>query len=223
MFTPVERFASHGDLPSMPRRIAQVLGGVLLGLVATLFWVTLRGLPEPIPPAGADVVGGVVPQPFAVPPLQGIGADGAPVVSTELLAPVTAVFFGYTSCPDVCPLTLARVGRYREDLPPELADRLAILFVSVDPARDTPERLARYAAALPGDVLAMTAPDIRAQAERWGVRATDGDTFGEDEYLVDHTARVFILNEVGEVVATLMPMPGSTRIAEVLDRLVGVR
>lgn len=204
----------------MPKRIAQVLGGVLLGTVVTLLWVSVRGFPEAVPPAGADIVGGVVPQPFAVPALDGIDASGRPLTSNDLLAPVTAVFFGYTSCPDVCPLTLARVGRYREELPPELAERLTILFVSVDPDRDTPERLGQYVSALPGGVRAMTAPDIRQQAERWGVRATNGEEFGDGQYLVDHTARVFILNEMGEVQATLMPMPGSERIAAVLDGLV---
>ncbi|HKK93181.1 MAG TPA: SCO family protein [Longimicrobiales bacterium] len=205
----------------MSIRLLQVLGGVLLGLVLTALWFAFAGTPDPrVPPADADLVGGLAPEPFDVPVLVGIDASGDSVSTEQWRGRVTAVFFGYTSCPDICPLTLARVGRYQAELPPEIRDRLTVLFVSVDPARDTPERLRGYTAGLPGDIRAMTAEDIRAQVGGWGIRVTDGEPFGDGSYLVDHTARVFVLDVEGRVVGTLPPLPSSDQIASLLDMLL---
>lgn len=206
----------------MPIRLLQVLGGVLLGLVLTALWFAFAGTPDSrFAPADADVVGGLAPDPFDVPVLVGIDAAGDSTTTEQARGRVTAVFFGYTSCPDICPLTLARVGRYQAELPPEIRDRLTVLFVSVDPARDTPERLRAYITGLPGDIRAMTADDIRAQVEGWGIRATDSEPFGDGSYLVDHTARVFVLNPEGRVVGTLPPLPSSEQIEGLLDRVLG--
>ncbi|MDT8368456.1 MAG: SCO family protein [Longimicrobiales bacterium] len=208
----------------MPTRIVQIFGGILLGIVITVAWFTLSGIPSPVaPPAQTDVTGGSLPQPFAVPPLVGVNAAGDSVSTADAVDLTTAVVFGYTSCPDVCPLTLARVGRYRAELPPGIRDRLRLLFVSLDPERDTPERLARYVAAFPGGAHAMTGEEIRAQVEGWGVRAEDGPRLDDGNYLVDHTARVFILNARSEVVATLPPLPTPERIATLLDRVLAGR
>jgi len=205
----------------MSIRILQVLGGVLLGLVLTALWFAFAGTPGArVPPADVDVVGGLAPEPFDVPLLTGTDASGEAVTTARWRGKVTAVFFGYTSCPDVCPLTLSRVGRYRAELPPEARDRLAVVFVSVDPGRDTPERLAAYTGALPGDVEAMTAEDIRSQVEGWGVRATDSEPFGDGSYLVDHTARVFVLDSEGRVAGTLPPLPTSDQIRGLLDTML---
>jgi protein SCO1/2 len=206
----------------MPIRIVQILGGILLGIVATALWFAVSGGPGPlVPPADVDVVGGPVPEPFDVPTLVGVGPTGDSVTSDDWRSRSTAVFFGYTSCPDICPLTLARVGRYRDELPPEDRDRLRIVFVSLDPERDTPERLGRYVSALPGGIEAMTAGDIRDQVAGWGVRATDGDPMAEGSYLVDHTARVFILDGDGRVAATQPPRPPTGPITPLLDRVLG--
>ncbi len=218
---PVEARSVRGDVWLMPIRIVQVLGGVLLGIVATAVWFAVSGGAGPmVPPADVDVVGGPVPEPFDVPVLVGVDASGDSVSTEAWRGRITAVFFGYTSCPDICPLTLARVGRYREELPPEDRERLAVLFVSVDPERDTPERIARYVSSLPGGIEGMTAPDIRNQVVAWGVRATDGEPMGDGGYLVDHTARVFVLNAEGRIAATLPPLPRSNRIAPLLDALL---
>jgi len=206
----------------MSTRIAQVLGGVLLGTVLTLLWFTFAGFPTPDGPDGVEgALGDLVPNAYDVPALRGIDASGDSISTEAFRGRTTAVFFGYTSCPDVCPLTLARLGRYRAELPAELRDRLAVLFVSVDPERDTPERIAQYVGALPGGVVGMSADDIREQVRAWGVRAEDGKPFGDGAYLVDHTARTFVLDPEGEVVATLPPLPPSDRIAPLLDRLLG--
>jgi protein SCO1/2 len=133
---------------------------------------------------------------------------------------VVAVFFGYTHCPDVCPLTLARLGRYqagrRSDLPP-----LEVVFVSVDPGRDTPDRLAEFVTGLPGTVVAVTANEgaVREQAQGWGVMVLERDdpALPPGDYLVDHTARTFILDPNGMVVATLPPMSSEEEIAEVME------
>ncbi|MGD8430417.1 MAG: SCO family protein, partial [Ectothiorhodospiraceae bacterium] len=75
------------------------------------------------------------------------GEGGKTVHGREYRGQVTLVYFGYTYCPDVCPMTLARLSSVLDRLTPAQRDDVSVLFVSVDPRRDSPERLAKYTAA----------------------------------------------------------------------------
>src|SRR5512147_1904939 len=75
------------------------------------------------------------------PPLEGLQEGNTPFNLKDLPQKVKLVFFGYTSCPDVCPLTLANIKSVYEQLPPYMQQDVAAVFVSVDPERDTPDRL----------------------------------------------------------------------------------
>ena len=110
------------------------------------------------------------------------------------------LFFGFTSCPDICPNTLAEIRTVRERLGDD-ADAVQVLFVSVDPERDTPQRLADYlAAAAPGAVgLTGTAEDLAAVARMYGAsfdRVPQGD---RGDYTVDHSAWTYVLDRDGVV------------------------
>lgn len=124
-------------------------------------------------------------------------ADG-PVRLDDFQGQIVVLFFGYTSCPDVCPLTLQRAARALELLGPE-ADEVRVVFVSVDPERDTPARAAEYTSAFGPRVtgLSGTPEQIRAAAAAFGIYHARGEPSSEGGYLVDHTVRTLVLDRDG--------------------------
>jgi protein SCO1/2 len=118
------------------------------------------------------------------------------VSSSDFPDKLLAVFFGYTFCPDVCPLTLSHLSQAFTELG-EKSERIQVLFISVDPDRDTPERLRQYLGAFHPSFLGATGKeeDIREVADGYGVFfAKSGDG---PEYTVDHTARTFVIDPSG--------------------------
>lgn len=203
----------------MKIRILQMAMGLVLGLMVALL-VTFR---DALPGMGGAVTGPpeatlLLPDPFPPAPLALTDPDGDPVTLERFRGSVVAIFFGYTNCPDVCPITLARLGRFQEE--EDRTPPLEVVFVSVDPDRDTPERLRDFTAGLPGRVLAITGPEeeVRAQSRDFGVLVREQPLSGapEGEYLVDHTARTFILDPGGQVVATLPPMASPEEVRAVM-------
>lgn len=195
--------------------------GLVLGLMAALLFVfrdTLPGLrTSEAPPEATHLL---LPDPWPAAPLALFDPEGRPVTSDSLRGSVVALFFGYTNCPDVCPVTLARLGALQQrgvdGGPP-----LRVVFVSVDPDRDTPARLAEFVGSLPGDVLALSADEaeVRAQASVFGIMIQErtDPTLPEGEYLVDHTARSYLIDPDGLIVATIPPMASAAEIDEVVE------
>ncbi len=199
----------------MRRRILQVTAGVTLGLILALVWALREGPGIRAGAAPDPVEDALLPAPFPAPPLDLVDPSGDPVRLADLRGSVVAIFFGYTHCPDVCPLTLATLGRLQDE---DRAPPFEVVFVSVDPERDTPERLRAFTAGLPGRIRGWTSEDegVRRQADAFGVRVHRSEEAGPD-YLVDHTARTFLVDPEGAVVATLPPMVSPERARAVVD------
>ena len=177
-------------------RAFQILTGLLLGL-AVVFWLVLS------PPADEDRDGAsyFLPEPLEAPDFTLTSHRGEQVGPYASGAELALVFFGYTSCPDVCPLTLSHLSRVFRTLEEE-GGRIQVLFVTVDPARDTPERLAQYLESFHPSFLGLTGTEeeIRRVAQAFGAYfAKVGE--GED-YTVDHTARTFVLDASGRIPLT---------------------
>lgn len=123
-----------------------------------------------------------------------------PLALSSFAGKVVVVYFGYATCPDVCPTTLQTTAAAFKRLPPEDRARLAGLFVSVDPQRDTVEALATYAAFFDPLIRGVTGTEaeVRAVAKDWGV---DFVQVPQPEsalgYAVDHTGLLFVLNADG--------------------------
>ena len=135
------------------------------------------------------------------------------------------LFFGYTNCPDVCPLTLSHIGTVLRDLGPT-ADRVAVVFVSVDPDRDTPDRLAQYAASFGPQVIGVTGEraEIDAAVEAFGARYelhTDEATTSAAGYSVSHSGDVFVIDPDQRLRLTFpFGIPAADILAD-LKRLIG--
>lgn len=111
-----------------------------------------------------------------------------------------ALYFGYTFCPDVCPTTLARLAQARRQLGAD-AEKVQIIMVTVDPERDTPERLAAYVRAFDPTFVGLTGTpaEIAAVASPLGIYFARQEVGGASGYLVDHTASVRLLDPQGRL------------------------
>jgi protein SCO1/2 len=113
---------------------------------------------------------------------------------------VVALFFGYTSCPDVCPTTMAELKQALEKLGNE-ADQVQVLFVTVDPQRDTPERVQEYVNHFNPDFIGLSGsePELANVWHDYGVFREILDGTSAAGYLVDHTARVTLIDQQGNL------------------------
>jgi len=108
------------------------------------------------------------------------------------------LFFGYTHCPDVCPLSLSEMRKVKAALGKD-AERVAFVFVSVDGARDTPEKLQRYLRIFDPEFIGLTGPEskVRLVALEYGAHFRANRVAGQERYTVDHTADTFVLDAGG--------------------------
>lgn len=129
--------------------------------------------------------------------------DGKPLPRAMLRGRPAAVFFGYTHCPDVCPTTLLEMTHHLEALGKD-GDRLQVVFVTVDPERDTTEHLKEFVGSFDARIVALTGSplEIAATAHRFG--ATYDKVVSKDgSYTMDHTTKVYLLDRYGLVASHL--------------------
>jgi len=130
-----------------------------------------------------------------------IAQDGTEFRLSRERGKVVALWFGYTFCPDVCPTTLAELIQVRQRLAKD-GQRFRIVFVTVDPERDTQSRLQEYARAFGGGFTALTGPPARLAEVRkaYGVIAEKRVVAGTSAtYLIDHSAFVYVVDPAGEL------------------------
>ena len=127
---------------------------------------------------------------------------GTSLTDRDLDGVPLAIFFGFTHCPDVCPTTLLEMTHDLGGLGPD-GDRIKVVFVSVDPERDTPDVLEEYMASFDPRIIALTGPNetIATVARAYG--ASYRRVGGGPDYTIDHTAAVFLLDRDGEYVGAL--------------------
>jgi protein SCO1/2 len=141
-------------------------------------------------------------------PFQLTDHQGNTFANQQLLGKWSWVFFGYTSCPDVCPITLQELNFIYDELT-VIADN-QVLLVSVDPQRDSQEKLAKYIAyfnrefkALRGDHGALY-PFARNMGLMYAITDNESDN-SDAEYLVDHSASIVLINPTGKIAAIFKP------------------
>ena len=193
-----------------------------LGLLAAFHFLGRDDAPA-APPLQAVTL---LPQPRELPPFNLRQSDGTPLVPGELAGHWTLVFLGFTFCPDVCPTTLAELAQAQkqwEALPESTRPR--VLFVSVDPERDTPGKAGEYAHAFHPDTLAATAdvPALEKFATSIGFvfMKVPGKGFDQNpqDYSVDHSANIAVLDPQGRLAGLIRPPFKPAAIADDLARL----
>lgn len=178
------------------------------------------------PAAEAPTVATLLPSSRPLADVTLTGSDGRPLSLQNVRGQPTVLFFGYASCPDLCPTTLVTLTaavRSLHDLP--AADRPRILFVSVDPARDTPAHLAAYAGHFGPEVVAATGPLPDLERLTRSVGATFAVPAAADPvqgYAVAHSPQVYVLNAHARLVAVFSPPHEAGTIGSDLRRIVNL-
>jgi len=178
------------------RRAAVVFVACIALLVGGLGAFVVFGSRGPSPAfSGVDVTGAPWGRDFAL-----TDHRGRPRTLADFRGKVVALTFGYTQCPDMCPTTLAMLGDSVRRLGPD-ANRVQVLFATVDPARDTQDLLSRYVPAFHADFLGLHGDGAATQraADEFKVyfRAQAPDTHGS--YSVDHSGQVFVFDTQGRL------------------------
>lgn len=135
--------------------------------------------------------------------LAGVRHDGKQIVDADVPG-WKLVYFGYTHCPDVCPMSLQTMAQAIDALGP-IGERMTPVFVTVDPERDTPDLLAKYVAHFhPRTVGIAPAPDrLPALAAAWRIKYARVEGKDGRDYTMDHTSTILLVDPFGSVLARL--------------------
>ena len=166
--------------------LALVVVAAFLGWQAWVIWAARQG--DVYAECRQGVAGGDIGGPFTL-----VDQTGAEVTETQVIAKPALVYFGYTSCPDVCPLDNARNVEAVDILAEQGLD-VTPVFITIDPARDTVPVMADYAANFEPRLVGLTGTEaqIRAAAQAYKVFYQKQDS-GDEFYLMDHTVFTYLM------------------------------
>jgi protein SCO1/2 len=135
---------------------------------------------------------------------------------------VVLVFFGYTHCPDVCPITLTEFKQIKQDLG-DLSDQVQFVFVTVDPERDTRQRIRQYLSSFDPEFIGLggAREDLEPVWKSYGVYEAKHDPGSQGEDQVDHTSRVYAVDKEGNLRLTYPSEMGVAAMLEDVRYLVG--
>jgi len=184
-------------------------------LAAALGWLTI-GITRP---PEVTVASG----PFGV-PFTLVSQSGQPISEQAFRGKPTAVFFGYTHCPDVCPTTLFELDGWLKKVDPD-GSKLNAYFVTVDPDRDTPEMMNQYVSNVSSRIIGISGPPdkvldmvkgFRVYAKKVPVDANDPN----GDYTMDHSASVFLLDGKGAFAGTIAYQENPDTAVKKLENLI---
>jgi protein SCO1 len=166
------------------------------------------------------------------PPAQPVGVTGTPFTleSTKggtftqdnLKGEPSLVFFGYTFCPDVCPTTMAESVQWKQDLGLK-PEQLRTIFVTVDPKRDTKDVLTNYLGSFDPNIIGLVGDQAQTDAAKasFGVFSENQAPDKNGNYLVNHTATVFLMDKDGRFVGTIAYGEDTATAEAKIKRLAG--
>jgi protein SCO1/2 len=164
---------------------------------------------------------GDVPSPGAKITLELLDVDGRTVSAADLLGRWLLVFFGYTSCPDICPTALFEIAQVLKELG-TLAAKIQPIFISVDPERDTPQRLREYVDSFDSRILPLSgnADQISRTAKSFGVEYFKIPGSTPEDYTVAHSAFISLVGPEGGIVTRFTAEDTAQHIASQLAKLM---
>ncbi len=183
-------------------------GVLAAGLVGALGWMTLHREDD-----GAVPIGG---------PFRLRTADGRDVSDADFRGRWMLVYFGYTHCPDACPTALADMANALDALSAEEKRKVAILFITIDPERDTPAVMQDYVTAFNAPItgLSGTPEQVAAVAKEYRVYYAKHPKAG-DEYDMDHSSIIYVMDPRGRFAANFTHESAPDDIAAKLRGLIG--
>jgi protein SCO1/2 len=172
--------------------------------------------PEAQPPLAGTKIGG---------PFRLTGADGRTVTDRDYAGRYRIVYFGYSFCPDICPTDMQAIGaglKLLEKSAPAKAARIVPIFITVDPARDTPQVVGRFATTFHPRFVGLTGTEaqIAAVEKAYAVWAQKGDPSPGGGYLMNHSKQAYLMGPDGMPIALLPSDEGPKAVADTLDQWV---
>lgn len=139
-------------------------------------------------------------------PFSLIDQNGKTRTDVEFRGKLMLIYFGYTNCPDTCPATLAAMTKALDDLGPAAA-AVEPIFITVDPARDTPQQMKAYAANFSPRLIALTGTPVQLQAveSEFRVYASKEPGGPIDDYLLDHSSFIYLMGRGGKLARLIPP------------------
>ncbi len=186
----------------------------VIGIAAAVVVVGGLGLAAGLPRLerdGAPSIGG----PFSL-----VDGDGHGVTDKDLMGRWTLIYFGYTHCPDACPTTLSAIGGALDKITPEARKTIRVLFITVDPARDTPAITGAYAKAFGPEFVGLSGSDaelakveqeFRVYAQRHALKGGD--------YAMDHSSIIYVMGPDGRFAGLLDDSLSPAEMAQRLSQL----
>ena len=186
-----------------------ILVGILVVMTAAVGWITFDWY-------RTQHMTRAFGEPFTL-----VDHNGEPITEAAFRGQPSAVFFGFTYCPDVCPTTLFEMDGWLNELGPE-GENIRAYFVSVDPERDSPEILGRYIENVTDKVTGITGePDnVAAMARSFGIYVRKVDLDNGD-YTIDHTASILMIDSTGDFAGTIAYGENPDNAMAKLRRLAG--
>ena len=202
----------------MPRRSILLFAGACVAIAAALIAVTLVLVNRP---AGGPQLGEVVStgQADVGGPFQLVDHNGRPVDESMLEGKWSLVFFGFTYCPDYCPTTLQALDATKRRLGDKAKD-LQIVFISVDPQRDTPQALKDYLSSdgFPEGVIGLTGAPEQVKAAADAYRAFYQKVGEGEDYTMNHSLTVYLMGPDGRFRTAVAEELGPETSAGVIER-----
>ena len=198
----------------MPRRSILLFAGACLAIAAALAIVTVVVVGNRPSATRGEI--GATGQPLVGGDFKLVNQDGQPVDQTMLNGKWSLVFFGFTYCPEFCPTTLAELGAVQQRLG-DKADDLQIVFVSIDPERDTPEVVRDFTDNLHPRMIGLTGTPEQVRAAATAYRAVYQKVGEGEGYTMNHSLTVYLMGPDGKfrtAVAYGMGPDKTTRIIE---------
>ncbi len=206
-------------------KMITVFAGLVL-VLGGLFWLSQSSKDKPLNEEEAQALGFLrLPEPRLISDFDMLDQFGNPFDQSALKEKWSYAFFGYTNCPDVCPITLGALGRAEErileSLPKKLSDQFQGLFVSVDPQRDTVEEVRGYVEHFSENLIGLTGdPDAITQlAEEVGVWYQRINSASELQYLMEHQDYLVIINPEGNCMGYIKPPFDTVQLTRVFKEL----
>ncbi|WP_213878134.1 SCO family protein [Pseudomonas sp. dw_358] len=180
------------------QKIVFALAAAVVLLMGGLSYRMITGAGPGSSPALSDAGVLLLPQGRAVPAVSMTDQNGVAVQLDQLKGHWTVLFFGYTFCPDICPTTLAQLRQIRSQLPAASRERLQVILVSIDPHRDTPEKLKQYLGYFDASFqgLVGTPQNLEKLASGLSIPYVPADT-SQPDYVVQHSANLALVGPDG--------------------------
>jgi len=155
-------------------------------------------------------------------PFQLVDQDGRPFSSDQLKGKPTLIYFGFTYCPDVCPTSLLLMETAIEKLGPDAAKKVNVVFITIDPERDTPELLKGYVPNFGAEIIGLTGTPQQIADVAKAYRVYYQKVPGKEgsPYLMDHSSIVYLLDRNGRFVTHFTHDAKAETIANAVGRLL---